>query len=127
MSEPIRRVLVVDDDPVFCEFLELLLSSEGYHVESAATVDDALARVTAARPDVVIGDVRLPDSPPFALVRRLRGNPATATLPVLLCTGAVQETEALTERDLDAATALIHKPFDINDLLDCVARLLRAG
>jgi two-component system KDP operon response regulator KdpE len=117
-----RRILVVDDDEHFLEFMQVLLTGEGYDVLAAATVADAEASIRAGRPDVVICDLWMPDAPPFALVDRLAGS-----IGIIVCTGAQdQAAEARTHLAGRRADVLL-KPFDIDDLLACITRVLGAG
>ena len=122
-ASPVRHILAVDDDRTLLNFLRLLLESEGYTVVTATSVREACAALAAHRPDLVLCDVRLPDAPPFALLDRL-SNAATAALPVLVCSGAVRELEQATERLAQPHVAVLLKPFDIDELLGTVARLL---
>ena len=91
-------ILVVDDDTSILGLLRVLLESESYTVVTATSVREARTAVAAARPDLVLCDVRLPDAPPFALLEWLLSDPATAQLPVVVCSGAVREIEQAAER-----------------------------
>jgi DNA-binding NtrC family response regulator len=122
-----RRILVVDDDEHFLEFMQVLLTGEGFDVLAAATVADAEASIRAERPDVVICDLWMPDAPPFALVDRLAGAKGAGSIGVIVCTGAQdQAAEARTHLAGRRADVLL-KPFDIDDLLACITRVLGAG
>ena len=123
MTDRTRRVLVVDDDPAIREFLSLFLSAEGFVVRGATSLDAAERELAVARPDVVICDVRMPGLPPFAMLDRLRADPATQELPVLLCTGAVHDLEQAGEWVLRGRTLVLLKPFEIDELLVSLDRL----
>jgi CheY-like chemotaxis protein len=118
-----RRVLVVDDDPGMRAFLQLVLKGEGYAVATAASLGEALAALADGPPDLVIGDVRLPGAPAFALLDALRADPTTASIPVVVCSGAVQEIERAGARLARERVAVLLKPFDIDALLAVVDRL----
>ena len=120
----LRRILVVDDDGAILDLLRLLLESEGYAVTTAASFQQARAAIAAGPPDLVLSDVRLPDAAPFALLDELAADPATAALPVLVCSGAAREIEQAAERLAHTESAVLLKPFDIDDLLATVSRLL---
>lgn len=124
MSGPAPDVLAVDDSSELLGFVELLLHSEGYAVRTATTFDDAVRALTQRTPDLVIADVRMPPHPPFAVLDHLDAEPATRDLPVLLCTGAVHDLYAAPERLRRPRTEALLKPFEIEDLLLCVQRLL---
>ena len=121
---PPRRILVVDDDGPILDLLRLLLESEGYLVVTATSVGAACASLAERLPDLVLCDVRLPDAPPFALLDRLTSDPATVHLPVIVCSGAVREIEQAAARLERQHVAVVLKPFDIDDLLVSVERLL---
>jgi DNA-binding NtrC family response regulator len=83
--------------------------------------------LTEARPDLVLGEVRLPDARLFALLDDLAATPTTARLPVLVCSGTLHAIEAAAERLTQPHIAVLLKPFDIDELLVTVHRLLAAG
>lgn len=84
---PCGYVLVVDDDPTIALFLSRLLAADGHQVSVAHTGADALARVTARPPDLVLLDLGLPGLGGLEVCRRLKANPATRLIPVLVLTG----------------------------------------
>src|SRR5581483_2193304 len=93
MTNHLPRLLVVDDSAEFLSFMEALLASEGFPVEIASSYDAAIERLDARPPDLVICDVRMPEAEPFAILNLLHENAKTRHVPVLLCTGAVQEID----------------------------------
>lgn len=105
-----RTVVLVDDAADVRMLLQLLLELEGFAVTATADGPSALAAVAAARPDVVLLDVQLPGMDGTQVLRRLRDEPATAGLPVVLLTGAPeQDTPSLLAL---GATGVLRKPFD---------------
>src|SRR4051812_19020799 len=68
-------ILVVDDDPMICELLEVALSDEGYDVQCAASIDDALTMAVTHRPEVVLFDMWLNDGDGAQFVERYRRLP----------------------------------------------------
>ena len=119
-----RRILVVDDSPELCDFLQMLLEGEGYAVQTSGSANAARQALTAWKPDAVITDVCLPDAPPFALLDALNGSNGAARVPVLLCTGAVNEVRAAAERLRQDKIPVLIKPFELEDLLRAVGHLL---
>ena len=85
-AQPEYRVLVVDDDPDMVGFLAQLLQSEGMAVETAADGASALSLVGATLPDLVLLDVMMPGASGFDVCRQLKGDEATALIPVVLVT-----------------------------------------
>jgi CheY-like chemotaxis protein len=82
----VRRVLVVDDDPAVREQLSSILGERGYRVETASGGAEGLALIRQHRPDAVILDLMMPDVDGFTVLERLRDDPATLDLPVVILT-----------------------------------------
>ena len=127
MSGKIRRILVVDDSPELCGFLALVLGGEGYEVRLAESVDAARQALAGWTPEVVIADVRLPGSPPFGVVHLLKAEEETHDVPVLLCSGAVNEIQTAEEWLREQEIAVLSKPFEVDALLHAVAALVEQG
>ncbi|MGI9021690.1 MAG: response regulator transcription factor [Acidimicrobiales bacterium] len=113
------RVLVVDDDPVIVELLRINFEIEGFEVISASDGQEGLERAGADHPDVILSDIMMPRLDGLQLLTRLKGNPATAHLPVVLLSAKAQKAE------VDQGLALgaddyVTKPFDPMELLDRV-------
>src|SRR5437867_5995851 len=79
-------ILTVDDSPQVREVITEILRCAGFEVREAATGADAL-RGAAEHPDLIILDIQLPDIDGFEVCRRLKADPATATIPVLHLSG----------------------------------------
>src|SRR3972149_4500728 len=80
------RILVVDDQELNRKVLKAKLSAEYYAVQLAANGAEALAKVDAEPPDIVLLDVMMPDMDGYEVCARLKQNPKTAHIPVLMVT-----------------------------------------
>src|SRR6266540_46790 len=98
MTDCNPRILVVDDAADFLGFMKTLLGSEGYAVEVAQSAPALRERLAMQRPDLVISDVRMPGLDAFAVLDLLAADEKTRDIPVLLCTGAIQEVDAARDR-----------------------------
>jgi signal transduction histidine kinase len=117
-------VLVVDDEPVEREVLAALLETVPCHVQSAPDGESALALVAADVPDLVLLDLMLPGVHGDDVVRRLRADAHTATIPIVLVTGLGDRTTRV--RGLEAgADEFLTKPVDRLELVTRVRTLLR--
>lgn len=111
------RVVVVDDDTAILHLIADVLRLEGYAVRDAADGQVALAIVHAWRPDVVVTDLSMPWLDGAELIRRLRADPATRAIRIVVCSALVDRLDRAGLR-VDARVA---KPFDLADLLAAVA------
>jgi adenylate cyclase len=121
MSDP-EKILVVDDVPTNVRLLEAVLVSKGYEVVSANDGEQAMELVASTQPDLVLLDVMMPGIDGYEVCRRLRENPETAVLPVVMVTASTNEKTKGIEAGADD---LIGKPFDHDELLARVRSLLR--
>jgi adenylate cyclase len=115
-------ILVVDDVPTNVRLLEAVLVSNGYEVVSANDGEQAIELVASAKPDLVLLDVMMPGIDGYEVCRRLREDPETAVLPVVMVTASTNEKTKGIEAGADD---LIGKPFDHDELLARVRSLLR--
>ena len=118
------RVLVVDDDPDMASFLARLLGSEGMDVEIAADGAAALRRVSAAPPDLVLLDVMMPGASGFDVCRQLKGDEATALIPVVLVT-SLEDSESRVRGIEAGADDFLSKPVKREELVARVKTLRR--
>ena len=118
------RILVVDDHEDNVELLRARLEARGYTVEAARDGLEALERVHARAPDLILLDVMMPKLDGIEVVRRIKGNPLLPFIPIIMQT-ALETTEDKVE-GLDAgADDYITKPIDFAELEARVKSLLR--
>ena len=117
-----KRVLLAEDEPNIVESLEFLLGRAGFEVDVSENGRDALERVIANPPDVLLLDVMLPEIDGFEVLRQLRGQPAGVSLPIIMLTAKGQREER--ERAIShGADMFISKPFSNADLMQAVEGL----
>ena len=119
-----ETILVVDDDPDIARFVEVNLRSAGYDVAVAADGEEALARATSLRPDLVLLDVMMPRIDGFEVAQRLRKNPQTANTSIIMLTAKALSADKVTGLQSGADDYII-KPFDPIELLARVKGTLR--
>ena len=118
------RVLVVDDINANLRLLEAKLNAEYYEVATAASGSEALALASSWSPDVILLDVMMPGMDGYEVCRRLKANPATAHMPVVMITALVDPPERV--RGLEAgADDFLSKPVDDATLFARLRALLR--
>ena len=118
------RVLVVDDDPDMAAFLARLLESEGMAAETVHSGDAAMVYVMATPPDLVLLDVMMPGTDGFEICERMKSDPATAMVPVVLVT-ALEDRQSRVRGIRAGADDFLSKPVHREELMARVKTLRR--
>ena len=122
MSSSLGRVLVVDDDDVIRQLISVNLELEGFEVATATDGQDCLDKVGQVQPDVITLDIMMPRLDGWETASRLRADPATAGIKVVLLSARAQEAD-LARGTRIGVDAYLTKPFDPDELIDVVRRL----
>jgi len=120
-----QRILLVEDEANILEAIGFILSRDGWEVLGHGKGETALAEIERVAPDILVLDVMLPGRSGFDILRELRGQPETASLPVLLLTAKGQARDREQAMAL-GANAFLTKPFS-NDELVATVRSLANG
>jgi DNA-binding response OmpR family regulator len=118
-----KRILIVDDEPNIVISLEYLMKREGFEAEVAADGEAALEALSRRRPDLVVLDVMLPKLNGFEVCRRIRADPGSREVKILMLTAKGRETEVARGLGL-GADAYVTKPFSTKDVVAQIRRLL---
>jgi DNA-binding response OmpR family regulator len=122
---PAPRVLIADDDPLGAELLEAYLGECDYELRTASDGEQTLQLVASWKPDLVLLDVMMPRISGFEVCKRLRSDPATRDIGILMITALDQPSDR--ERAVDAGTDdFVSKPINKTELLLRVRALLRS-
>jgi len=119
-------ILVADDEPNIRETISFILEMEGFRVECAEHGEEAWEKILALRPQVALLDAMMPRLDGFSICRRVRAEPATAGVRIVMVTALGQLADR--ERALAAgADRYVAKPFDEEELLQVIRELLDAS
>jgi len=118
------RVLIVEDEPDIRDLLAFHLEREGYQVSRCKSGAEALRAIAAAAPDLVLLDLMLPEMDGLEVCRRLRGDPRTVSLPVVMLTARGEEIDRVLGLELGADDYIV-KPFSPKEVVARVRAVLR--
>ncbi|HLO40173.1 MAG TPA: response regulator transcription factor [Phycisphaerales bacterium] len=119
-----KHVLIVDDERDLVDLLTINLQKAGYQTSTALNGRQALAALEAAHPDLILLDLMLPEISGIEVARRVRTDPATAHIPIVMLTAKGTEGDQLAGLTM-GADDYIAKPFSMRVLLARVEAVLR--
>jgi CheY-like chemotaxis protein len=121
-----KRILIVDDKATSRELLHTVLEKQGYAISEAANGEEALEKVRAETPDLVLLDLQMPIRNGYEVLGELREDAAYATLPVIALTASAMQGDR--EKALAAGfTGYLAKPVTLSHLREEIRRLLEPG
>ncbi|HZZ41601.1 MAG TPA: response regulator transcription factor [Tepidisphaeraceae bacterium] len=123
-APPRRTVLVVDDERDLVELISYNLKRNGYEVLSASAGDEALTVAERHLPDLILLDLMMPGLDGTEVARRIRANPLTANIPVIMLTAKGEETDIVVGLTI-GADDYVTKPFSMQVLLARLGSVLR--
>ncbi len=119
----VKRILLAEDEQPVARIVEVNLAREGYEVEWVTNGAAALEAVAAQPPDLIILDVTMPQMDGFEVLRRLKSDPETSELPVIMLTGK-SDDDSVFKGWAEGVHSYMTKPFDPRDLALVVERVL---
>jgi phosphate regulon transcriptional regulator PhoB len=120
------RIVIVEDEPDIAEVVRYNLAREGFHVEVYPRGDSALAAVRKRAPDLIVLDLMLPGMDGLELTRALKGDAATARIPLVMLTARSEELDRVVGLEL-GADDYVTKPFSPRELTLRIKAVLRRG
>ena len=119
-----QRILVVDDDKQIVRLVQSYLERAGFLVLTAYDGETALHAIRRERPDLIILDLMLPNRDGWEITRLIRGEPGLASLPIIMLTARVEDTDKIVGLEL-GADDYIPKPFNPHEVIARVRAVLR--
>jgi len=124
MNAEAKTVLVVEDKASLTQMLQFLFLSKGLSVQIAYNGQEALEKVTSIVPSLILLDIMMPQMDGFEVLEKLKKDPATSNIPVIMLTARKSREDMQRARDL-GAVEYITKPFKAVEVVDKVLRHLR--
>ena len=118
-----RTIMVVDDNPDIVTIVKTILEVKGYGVQSAFSGQEVFNLLSEQKPDLIILDIMMPQMDGLEVLTRLKEDPGTATIPVILLTAKVQYEDVLGGYKM-GADYYITKPFTSTQLINGINLLL---
>jgi two-component system response regulator MtrA len=123
VTEQPKRILVADDEPDVRELVVYRMKRSGYDVIEAKNGEEAFELAVANVPDLVVADVMMPRVNGYELTRRLRADPTTKRIPIILLTAKSQEAD-ISQGFAAGADDYLKKPFNPDELVARVRAVL---
>ncbi len=120
LSKP--KILVIEDDPNIITLLRINFEIRGFDVCGCIKSTEALADSLLELPDVVILDLLMPEETGWQVLEKLKANPVTRDIPVIICSVVAGEKDRERAAEMGAA-AYITKPFELRELAEAVERV----
>ncbi|HSX35795.1 MAG TPA: response regulator [Patescibacteria group bacterium] len=114
------KVFIVEDDPLMSRMYQKIFTFEKYEVEMAGDGEEALAKVVAANPTIILLDVMMPKMNGLQVLEKLKADPATKHIPVVMLTNLAGQQDAETALSKGAVKYIVkseHEPREIADMI----------
>ncbi len=118
------KVLVVDDEEYIQHILNFSFSAEGYQVITANDGEEAIEKAKSENPDVIVLDIMMPKMDGYEACRRLKSDPKTKSIPVILLTAKGREVDRKLGNEAGADDYMV-KPFSPGRLIERVEALIK--
>ena len=118
-----KKILVVDDDPVVIKLLESMLKGQGFEVVAASDGIDAMVQVKNTKPDLILLDIMMPELNGYEVCSHLKFDPQYKSIPIIILTSRDQELDERIGRMM--GIEYMHKPIDRERLLATIAGLIK--
>ncbi|MBP8951556.1 MAG: response regulator [Armatimonadetes bacterium] len=120
-----KTILVVDDERHIVRLVEVNLQRAGYNVDTAYDGVEALEKVKASKPDMIVLDVMMPRMDGFEVLQNLQANSDTAEIPVIMLTAKAQDADIFKGWQ-QGVSSYLTKPFNPRELLTFVERIFQS-
>ncbi len=124
MTEQIRRILCIEDEPEMIELIRLILGRKGFEVSGAAGGEEGIYKVKRDKPDLVLLDLMMPFVDGWEVYQQMKLDDATKDIPVIVVTAKAQSIDKVLGLHIAKVDDYIAKPFSPQELMNSVERVL---
>ncbi|MCX6135801.1 MAG: response regulator [Ignavibacteriales bacterium] len=118
-----KKIMLVDDEEQLVSIMASVLQDEGFAVKTMFSAEEALNAFASYSPDLVISDVKMERMDGFAMFERVKALQSTPSVPFIFLTGLDDRLGQQRAKSL-GAMAYVNKPFDVDDFVDIVKKLI---
>lgn len=119
-----RKILIIDDEPDILKVLKIRLEKQGYQVVTAPTGQSGVLACFSKSPDLILLDLMLPDMDGLDVCKKLKDNPKTSSIPIIMLTARIESSDQVIGLEL-GADDYVTKPFDFAVLHSRIKNLLK--
>ncbi len=117
-----RKILVIDDEPELVKALKIRLESKGYKVAQAFDGEEGLKKIEEEKPNLIVLDIMMPAMDGYTFAREVKFRPDTKHIPIIILTAKEKMRDLF---EIEGIKEYIVKPFEYEDLLDRIGKLLK--
>jgi len=119
-----KTILIIEDDEFFRDLVDKKLISEGFDVAKAVDGEEGIKKIKEEKPDLILLDLLLPNIDGFEVLERIKKDPATASIPVIILSNLGQKEEVEKGLEFGAADFLIKAQFTSDEIIEKVKNVL---
>ena len=124
MSQEVRKVVCIEDEPEMIDLVRLILRGKGFELIGAVGGAEGLRTVQQVKPALVLLDIMMPDMDGWEVYRQMKANPELENIPVIIVTAKAQSIDRVLGLHIAKVDAYITKPFGPQELLESIGRVL---
>jgi len=124
MTDTIRRILCIEDEPEMIDLIRLILNRKGFEVFGASGGEDGINKVRQQKPDLVLLDLMMPVVDGWEVYQQMKADDETKNIPVIVVTAKAQSIDKVLGLHIAKVDDYIAKPFSPKDLINSVERVL---
>ncbi len=124
-NEKKKKIIIVEDDQSLQNALSEVISREGFEVESAFDGEEAIKTIGKYKPDLVLLDIILPKKNGYDVLQKLKKDPETKSIPVMILTNLEEVDNVQKALDLGATNYLVKSDFSLKDVMGKIREILK--